>query len=148
MIKRLKSGQLGAIASMGRQFYAEGSLPGGFVTSVFLNTWQQFLSNGMGAVFALLKDGAAVGAIGGALYPDPNDGALVATEFFWFVDAENRGTRGGIGLFGAFESWAKGCGAKRITMVHLTGLMPEKLTRFYERNGFREVETHFVKEVV
>ncbi len=143
MIAPLDVSELNQLAALGAKFYAESGLPGRFVPDVFEASWRQFYSIGMGQIFKLEVDGQIVGAIGGMVYPDPNDADLVASEMFWFVDPAARG--GGIRLFSAFEDWAKQRGAKRIAMIHLQSLAPEALERLYLRKGYRKIESHYFK---
>jgi GNAT superfamily N-acetyltransferase len=63
-----------------------------------------------------------------------------STEIFWYVRKGYRG-RYGIDLIEEYEQWAKQKGCKRIRMIHLVDLMPDKLKRFYERRGYKEIET-------
>lgn len=134
------------LAAMGAEFYAEGRLPGRFKPDVFERTWNKLLAAQIGSIFVLHHEQQPVGAIGGAVFPDPNDGDPVATEFFWFVTKEHRGT-GGVRLLDTFERWAKGMGARRLLMVHLQNLNPDGLRQFYERRGFQHVESHYLKEI-
>lgn len=137
--------RLAELARLGAEFYAEGRLPGVFRPEVFVRTWTGLLSSGSGHLLALECNGRLVGALGALLYPDPNDAELVATEMFWFVSKEHRG--GGLKLLAMFEDWAKRQGAKRLAMVHLTGLMPEVLERLYKVRGYRHVESHYIREI-
>ena len=134
------------LAGLGAEFYAEGRLPGRFEPKVFQATWEKMLSTGAGVIFTLAVAGRTVGFIGGVAYRDANDGDLVASEFFWFVTKEHRGL-GGVRLLDAFESWAKESGCRRVNMVHLQNLNPDGLRAFYERRGFRHVESHYLKEI-
>lgn len=134
------------LCAMGAEFYAEGNLPGRFNPEVFQRTWTTLLSGKLGTIFLLKVQGQPVGAIGGVVYPDPNDGDLVASEFFWFVTKEQRGI-GAVRLLDAFERWARGMGARRMIMIHLQRLNPDGLRSFYERRGFQHVESHYLKEI-
>lgn len=144
-IRPLRIDDLPAAAALGRFFYEEGALPGVLVPEVFIATWTHMLSSGNGVIFGKFAGDELVGFLGGVIYNDPNDGELVASEFFWFIRKEYRG--GGIALLDAFEEWAKGMGAKRIVMVHLTNLMPESLGAFYRRRGYSPIEVHYMMEV-
>lgn len=144
-IDRASPAEFGELAKLGQEFFAEGKLPGRLVPGVFCETWERLYAADMGVIFALWRDGGIIGAIGGAVYPDPNDGELVAMEFFWFVTAEARGR--GLALLSRFEAWAKERGAVRIAMIHLNNLQPARLCELYHRRGYREIETHYIKEI-
>ncbi len=105
--------------------------------------WQRYLQAGVGVVFLLEQAGQIVGAIGGLVYPEPYSGELVASEMFWFVRPDCRGS--GMKLYFVFEEWARERGCDAIRMVHLSDSMPAKLRYVYARLGFEEVETHFSK---
>lgn len=133
------------LAALGARFHTEGNLPGCFNPLVFVRTWRTFLSAGVAEVFIIETDGVITGMLGAMIYPDPNDGALVATEMFWYVAPEARGA--GLRLLRDFEAWATDRGAARLIMVHLHDLMPEALAKLYQRRGYRPVETHYIKEI-
>lgn len=129
-----------------REFYAASRFLKRFDISLFCRAWETLLANGTGGIY-LLVDGAGeiAGTIGGVVYPDLYSGALVATEFFWFVREGCRGK--GIELYKSFEQWARARGCAEIRMVHLLDSMSEKLERVYRRLGFEPAETHYVKEI-
>lgn len=133
------------LARLGRQFQEEGAIPGKFIPEVFVKTWNNLLGINLGILFGLEKDGQLVGGLGAILFPDPNDGELVANETFWFVSKEHRGQ--GLKLLDAFEGWARDFGVKRVSMVHLENLSPRALNRLYRLRGYRPVETHYFKEL-
>jgi GNAT superfamily N-acetyltransferase len=133
------------LAGHGHEFFAEGGLPGRFKAEVFVQNWRMLLDGGVGVIFMACRDGELAGAIGGLIYPDVNDGELTTMETFWFVRAAHRGGTLGLRLMQRYEDWARWRGAARIGMVHLTGLMPDRLRSIYERRGYREAEIHYFK---
>lgn len=152
MIRQLHADEIVGLRGLGRAFFAEGRLPGAFRYPVFADSWRRLLGSGLGAIFAYWPEGdqygeEPAGALGAAVYPDPNDGELVATEFFWFVMPDRRGGPAALRLLRAYETWAQSVGARRLIMVHLAALRADDLKRVYERMGYREVETHYIKEV-
>ncbi len=146
MIRPCTIEDLRAIAEMGREFYSEGKIPGTIVPDIFEKNWKGFLESEIGIVYVAEEDGKIIGTIGGLIYPDTNDGVKVLCETFWFVSKGHRG-RCGFKLLDAFEKRGMERGAKRLVMVHLSSLAPEKLKKLYERLGYVEVETHYVKEI-
>lgn len=133
------------LSHLGELMYEETKLPGKFVFGCFISSWEKILDSGNGILLVAENAEKIIGGLGGLLYFDVNDGELTATEMFWYVHPEFRGA--GLLLFKQFEAKAVACGAKRLLMVHLHSSMAESLKRFYERNGYRSVETHYVKEV-
>lgn len=142
-IDRLIVSDLPQVAALGASFYEEGKLPGRFDAAYWQRSWTELLQNGVGVIFGLWHDEMIVGALGGVLFPDPNTGEPVATEFFWYVRPEARGA--GLKLLPEFERWAVEAGAARVHMVHLLKLAPEKLGRLYQRRGYTPTETLYVK---
>lgn len=137
--------ELNEVVRLGEQFHREAKLPGEFSFDAAKATWDKFLAAGFGVIFTLREGDEVIGALGGILFPDPNSGELWATELFWYVKPEFRGS--GLKLLAEFEAWAKHRGAKRITMVHLINSMPEKLHRIYTMRGYSPVEVHYIKEL-
>jgi GNAT superfamily N-acetyltransferase len=133
------------ITRRAREFYVEAKFPGVFNVEVFTRNWTYFIEHGIGAIFALVKDGVIVGALGAVILPDTTSGDLRASEMFWFVGKEHRG--GGIALMDAFEKWGTERGAKQITMAYLKDSMPQIVESIYERRGYRFFEAHWLKEV-
>jgi len=146
MIRPAKASDLVVVAEMGREFYSEGRIPGTIVPDVFVANWRSYLSAGCGRIFLAEENEEIVGFLGALLYPDVNDGDLIGTELFWFVEKEHRG-RCGMRLFDAFEKWAIEAGAKRLIMSHLSTLAPDKLKKIYKRLGYRKADVSYVKEV-
>ena len=128
-------------------FFSECQLPGSFKIEAFLHNWRMLLKNNMGAMWKLVNDGKMVGAMGGLLAPDMNDGEIVATEAFWYVMPEFRHSTGGLKMLVYFEKWAKEMGAKRIVMGHLLTNLPNALPEYYKRRGYSPTEIFYVKQV-
>jgi GNAT superfamily N-acetyltransferase len=122
------------------EFAKEASI--GLEPNAWINTWTQLIAEGIGVIFVLDEDHGFIGAL---KYPCPNTGELTATEMFWYVKKTHRGK--GLTLLKKFEQWAQDQGCKNAIMVHLTDMMPSALRRLYQRKGYREIETHFFKEL-
>lgn len=132
---------------LGESFFKEGSLPGGFNLGVFRKTWAGLLSAYNGALWKAMDNGKLIGGMGAIIYPDPNDGALVATEAFWYIAPEHRGSSSGLRMLNEFELWAAMRGAKRLHMAYLLASMPEKVSKLYEKRGYKAREVIYVKEI-
>lgn len=112
----------------------------------FLYNWTSLLDKDIGAMWAYMEEDKICGMLGGVLLPGLNDGELTATECFWYVLPEHRGSSGGIRLIREFQAFAKKMGAKRIIMASLTSSpVCEKVERLYEGLGFKLVERHYLK---
>lgn len=129
----------------GREFFAEGNLPGGFRPEAFTQNWTKMIYAGHGMILGAFKNGAFIGALGAVFSPDPSNGDKIATEAFWYVRPGHRGP--GLRLLKAFEEIAMKRGVKRIGMVHLLSIQPEGMANLYQRLGYRPVEVNFLKEL-
>lgn len=132
------------LVTMGKAFYAEGKLPGHFSAYHFTEFWTALLESGIGELWVLMKDETVCGAIGFMVTKDPNDGALVANELFWFLQPAARGH--GLALLDMFETRAKNRGCQRMLMVHLASLRSEAVAHLYQRRGYKLLESHYLKE--
>ena len=89
-------------------------------------------------------DHARVGLMAGLCQPHPfNPGLLVASELWWWVVPEARGTTAGGRLFRAFEQWAaaQGAGAIAMTLETTSPLADDALAR----RGYIPCERQFLR---
>lgn len=147
MIRELTSIELPLCLQLAPLFFIEGLLPGEFKNEVFIKTWENLYSINIGKIHGAFNEEQLYGAIGGIIFPDPNTGDLIATEMFWYVMPEFRKGTVGLRLLNYFENWAIKEGAKRIIMVHLNSLQPDRLSMFYKKRGYSPIEIHYIKEV-
>jgi GNAT superfamily N-acetyltransferase len=115
------------------------------VRSTWVDTWHSLILTQVGKIFALKQNDKIVGAIGFVIHPSLEDGVKVCTEAFWYVDEKYRGK--GLSLLLHLQKYAKAQGAERMMMIHLSNSMPEKLKKLYERLGYKEIETIYMKEL-
>jgi len=145
VIRAVTVNEIKSLLYLGPKFWKEGNLPGEFIPAVFERRWSVFIASGAGRIFAYFAGAVPVGAIGIVISNDFNDDARVASEAFWFVGEENRGI--GLRLFRHAKNYAIASGCKRMAMVHLIDLHPDKLKRFYESEGFRCIEHLYLTEL-
>lgn len=108
--------------------------------------YQEFLESGMCKVYyAETDDGQIQGSIGFLISKDLHDGKKIAIETFWFVDPTYKGL--GKELFKKFEEEAKNLGCEKLAMIHMVDSYPDTLKVFYERQGYRLLEMHYIKEI-
>ncbi len=119
---------------------------GGFSMAKFVELWNTLLNSGQGVIFLLMDGEKAVGAAGAMACQETYCDYLVAQEFFWWVQPENRGL-GGVRLYHHLEDWAREKGCKHLRMVYLVNSMPEKVGNFYERVGLKPMEVTYTKEL-
>jgi len=97
-----------------------------------------------GVVVFLMNEDVPVGFIGGMLTKMLFSKDQLATELFWWVDPQFRG-RKSLSLKEAFEYWAKRVGAKYIAMSSPAN--DERVSRFYQRTGYENIENAYLKRV-
>ena len=145
MIRKIEINELPRLFELARKFYASAPSLGNFDPDTAVRGWAYFLQNGMGAIFVIEDDGDIHGMIAALKTPDIHSGEMKAVEMAWFVDEKHRGR--GLLLLKEFEKWAKDNGCKKVCMMYLSDLMPEKLKAVYTRLGYKEVELSYLKEV-
>ena len=118
-----------------------------FDSTAFCLTWMPLLQADLAIILWATVDGKRAASIGGVIGPDLFDGARTLFEAWWYV--EDRYRSGGVGrvLFDRFEKEAAAAECKRVTMVHLANVMPERVARIYEAGGYAKIETHYRKEI-
>jgi GNAT superfamily N-acetyltransferase len=143
----MKLSEIDKLTEGAREFFSESDIfRGEFNIDYFKDFWFKAYDLGIGIIFILVDENDDVqGAIGGAATTDCITGILASTEAFWYVRKGYRG-KFGIILLNKYEQWAKSLGCKKIRMAHLVDLMPAKLKQFYEKRGYRKIETIFEKE--
>jgi GNAT superfamily N-acetyltransferase len=97
---------------------------------------------------AVGEDAEIRGALGGAFFPDLNNGTLKGSELVWYVVPKFRGRRLGWALYNRFYREAVQRGAAVLTMAHLIDNdSSEVLKNFYLGEGYRPVEIVYAKEI-
>ena len=90
-------------------------------------------------------DGKVVGTIAGIVTCLPADGSKVYQEVIWYVKKVYR--KYGVLLLKKLEEFCRGQGIKHIIMIGMANLKAEKLANFYKKLGFKELETHYIKNL-
>jgi GNAT superfamily N-acetyltransferase len=133
------------LSQMGQQFaemYGAGLMK--FDPTVFMTKMRSFMSQQVGTVLCAHEGFQLRGALAAVTYENVFDGALCASELFWYVwPGAPRGT--GTALLEAFEAWARERKCTRVTMAFMLHNMAERLGTYYEKHGYRAFETHWVK---
>lgn len=111
----------------------------------WIKNWINLINSKAGKILLLEKQGKIVGFIGFYIAECSLDGTKAAEEAFWYVDEAHRGQ--GIKLFRKAEDVMKSLGCEAIVMVHMSHSMPEKLKKVYEKFGYGEMETRYVKRI-
>ena len=96
--------------------------------------------------FVLLNSGVVIGVLSGQITNQPMSDKKVFQELIWYVDKRYRDQ--GTKLLRYLESWCLAEGVDQIIMAFMHNSMSDRLFDFYERNGYKAMETHMIKEVV
>ncbi len=104
-----------------------------------------FINNNIALV--LLDGEKIVGTMGGIVARSIFDeNQLFAQEAVWYIDKDYRTGLGGMKLLKEFECRCKILGANKIAMMHMNNLNSNGLNKFYLKNGYVSMETHYIKE--
>lgn len=144
MIRLLQKNELSRVHKLGQWFFTAAKRPGAFNPVAFDRMWSALFDQGLALFLIAEQEGAVVGAFGAVVHEDYLSGQKTASEMFWVVLPESRGTLG-LRLFNAFEAEAEKRGAERIMMIHLEHLTPDSLRKLYVRRGYRVIEQTYEK---
>lgn len=97
-----------------------------------------------GIVLIAEKDGDIVGVIGGKFVNGLPGGKMIE-EVIWYVEPEHRGI--GAVLFDSFLDACKKASCVGLMMVAYNNDSFKFVERFYLRNGFKEIERRYYKEL-
>ena len=129
------------------EFYEEGLKSSGInfsKPSLFVLV-KEYVEHKDACIVVAKENEKCVGVVAGFMTPSLYDRKQqIVQQKIIFVRKDYRG-KIGIRLLRAIEEWAKMKGANYITMTSLEGM--QDLMRFYNRNHYRKLETHYVKEV-
>ena len=129
-----------------QDFHREFDLPGQLIPEVFIRNWTTFLTTYTATILTAWKDDRLLGGLGALVHPDLNDGRLVATEMFWYILQDARGTDAWKQLLEAFIVWGE-LHATETRLVHMIGGKHDKaLDRIYCRKGYRPLELGYVRQ--
>jgi len=95
--------------------------------------------------FLLIIDDVCQGIIFGARFKSPINGKHIFQEIIWYVNEPFR--RYGIALLKEAEKLLQMDGVSIMIMAVLENSKTEKLKSFYERLGFKKMETHYVRAI-
>lgn len=147
-MKKLQPNELYRLRHIGAQFAEAAKLPVPFNPAHFEAAWARIFELGMGIImYEENEAGEILGILGGSFSQDLFSGRLVASESFFFVIPEARGSGISRRLIDAFEAEAYLRGAKQIIMVALASLNPEGVGAIYEKRRYSKLEVVYTKEI-
>jgi GNAT superfamily N-acetyltransferase len=138
MIKPLVVAELELLAPLFQEVAAEvpaEKLPQGLNMPHVVETWRALMEANLATTWAAFADGKVVGSLGGLFLPEFFTGARMAMEQWFFVLKAHRTSRVALSLWKAFEAEA----AKREATTLWAGASrwhdPDRMARWYERQG-------------
>lgn len=97
-----------------------------------------------GVILVALKDDEPIGFLAAVAAEPLFASQKIAMELGWWIEEGHRNSRASILIYRAYEEWARRIKAVAVQSAYLPGISPE-LDRFYERSGYTQVETSFMK---
>ncbi len=139
-------------ASFGEGFYRECRIPGTFEPERFMRFWHDLYRLGRGGIIGLYHAQVApprlVGGIGVLVHEDIYDGRWVAQEALWYIAAAHRSMEAATRLLQAFHQYAEQlCVAETRMSQFVNHERAPALAKWYERMGYHQVETAWVKSM-
>lgn len=135
------------LRELGDGFITEAGIKAKFSPSHFRNFWKTAMNMGVAHFWAAYNDKQVYGLLGMILSQCPFSGDVIAIEMFWYIHPDHRGSITGAQMFSLASRWAQKVGAKRIIFSSIVQNTAAKLVAFYEHAGFKQLETHFVKNL-
>lgn len=113
--------------------------------STFVDTVTKFRDQNARHSFLLVVDEKCQGVLSGFECKTTYNGKRVFQELVWYVNAPYR--KYGVILLRKAEEFAKTEGFDAMVMSLLENSKSDKLKTFYNRMGFKPMETHFIKDL-
>lgn len=143
MVRRAVKNDIARIVDMGARFIREtgysGQLPEN--RSKMADLVNRLIEDPNGLVLVATDPSGLIGMLGAIAFKHPMSDELVASEMFWWIEPETRGS--GVKLLRTAENWASQLGARRFIMIAPT----ERVGQFYERVGYERVETSYQRKL-
>jgi len=148
MIREARPEDIPDIVLLGEKFFEEsgwGEIADYDYNSVIRLAAKAIKEENYGIFIA--EDTEVIGMVAGIMLPlHFNENHLVCQEFLWYFESSTRGRRAGLLLFEALVDWAKNAGANSFITGAIENMNPEKLSKFYERKGFKPSERNYIKK--
>lgn len=74
-------------------------------------------------------------------------GVKIASELFWYVHPDHRGSKSSVKLIKEYETWAKDKGCTYVTMAHFSNKLGKKLSGLYKMLDYEPIEVSYIKEL-
>lgn len=143
-VRRMTSEDAGPVADLMQEMQQRTEHPAKVDRWAASSSVREMLEQDLAIGYVLQRSEYFTGAILGLITPDWLCGDATASVMFWYTRAhEFRG----LGLFQAFQKESKKRGAKRIFAAAPVGPNSERLSRIFQGNRMRPVETWWFKHI-
>lgn len=148
MIREANASDIAEIARLGERFHAQAGWDEiEYSRPDCAESLAAFMESGLLLCLVAEHDGAIVGMASGVVSPVYFNRAHVSgEELFWWVSDEAPQMTG-VRLLDALETLARAKGCATFQMKSLARLNGERMTRLYERRGYRASEQAFIKRL-
>jgi GNAT superfamily N-acetyltransferase len=148
MIREAAASDIPEIARLGERFHAQAGWDEiAYSRDDCAASLAAFMESGAFLCLVAEHDGQIVGMVSGVVSPVYfNRGHQSGEELFWWVSDEAPQMTG-IRLLDALENHARDLGCETFQMKSLARLGGDRMTRLYERRGYRASEQTFIKRL-
>ena len=142
MVRNANIDDIPSLLIMAKKFFKAAKFDGIEYNEESTSKTIQHLIASHGGLLLVSDNNGVDGMIGALVYPMYFNAAhLTGQELFWWSE----GGIGGIKLIAEMEKQAKELGAKTFSMIYLENITPKKLRDFYEKRGYKQSETHYMR---
>jgi GNAT superfamily N-acetyltransferase len=146
-VRDLSYREIEPILRLGCSYQDNRNIPGGLETSYYVDRFLTAVNGGIAHIFGMFAaDGKFAGALGFFVVPDIFNGALIASQNFWYILPEYRG-RAAI-LLKEYEKRARALKCTRMQMPHQVKRQSADFGKFFERFGFEMEEVSYYKTLL
>lgn len=147
MIRRMTLDDVPEVARLGALFHAKAGWDEiAYSVDDCADSLTKFMQSSS-FVGLVADDGHIVGMLAGLISPVYfNYSHISGEELFWYV-ADDAPQMTGMKLLKAMESEVRALGCRSWQMKSLARLGGERMVRLYERMGYRQAESSFLKEL-
>lgn len=143
IVREIQPWELDKLVPLAERFHRESAIGGNFNAVRLLDVLYTQSGKGLLVALGIFDDDALHGCLVGHKADQFMTDVTLLSEILWYVEPEHRTDRAWVKALRLFEAAA---------MVDCDGLVVARLSagngklhRYYEKQGYRDVETHYLK---
>jgi hypothetical protein len=140
-----------ALFTMGLEFLSESPYKDmEVIPEEVINTISQYINGDKKEriLLVVVKNDIPVGMLAATTSKHLLNKDIIASEMLWWMDERERNSKGSFKLIEAFEYWARNVvKAKHIQLSNHISQSMDRVSRFYNKRGYRMVEQNFIKDI-